>query len=193
VDPLRTLAAQAIGGDGQAQRTLLIALGPGMLRVVRGVLGAHPDVEDVLQQAMVAVHYALPTFRAECSVLHFAGRIAAQTALNARRRAGYRTRHTPSVPPEEVAEVAGALGSPADSLAASRRRETLRQLLCELPDVQADVLTLHTMLGYSVEETAAAVGVPVNTVRSRLRTALASLRVRVEGDGALLDMIKGDL
>ena len=162
--------------------------------MVRGVLGAdHSDVEDVMQQATVAVHFAMPSFRGECSVHHFASRIAAQTALNARRRAGYRTRHTPSMPPEALAEFAGPAESPAESLAASRRRATLRQLLCELPDVQAEVLALHTMLGYSVEETAAAVGVPVNTVRSRLRTALAALRVRVEGDGALLDVIKGAL
>ncbi len=192
VDPLRGLAAQATRGEPLAQRTLLIALGPSMLRAVRGVLGAdHADVEDVLQQATVAVHFALPSFRAECSVQHFACRIAAQTALNARRRAGYRTRHTPSVAPEALAEMADPEESPAEALLASRRRATLRQLLCELPDVQADVLALHTMLGFSVQETAAAVGVPVNTVRSRLRAALAALRVRMEGDGALLDVVTG--
>jgi RNA polymerase sigma-70 factor (ECF subfamily) len=194
VDPLRGLAAQAARGDRHAQRTLLIALGPSVLRVVRGVLGAdHPDVEDVLQQASVALHFALPSFRGESSVHHFASRIAAQTALNARRRAGYRTHYTPSVAPEALAELAGSEESPAESLAASRRRETMRQLLCELPDVQAEVLALHTMLGYSVGETAAVVGAPVNTVRSRLRGALVALRARVEGDGALLDVIKGGL
>jgi RNA polymerase sigma factor (sigma-70 family) len=193
-DPLRVLAFQAAKGDRHAERTLLIALGPSVLRAVRSVLGAdHPDVEDVLQQAMVGVHLALQSFRAECSVRHFASRIAAQTALNARRRAGYRTRHTPNLPPETLAEVPCSEDSPAESLAASRRRATLRQLLCELPDVQAEVLALHTMLGYSVGETAAAVGAPVNTVRSRLRSALAALRARVEGDCALLDAIVGAL
>jgi RNA polymerase sigma factor (sigma-70 family) len=191
-DPLRALAAQASKGNRHAQRTLLIALGPGVLRVVRSVLGAdHPDVEDVVQQAAVAVHLALPTFRGECSVQHFAARIVAQTAMNARRRAGYRTRHTPSVAPEVLAELACSDESPAESLAASRRREMLRQLLCELPTVQAEALALHTMLGYSVEETAAAVDAPVNTVRSRLRGALAALRARVHGDFDLMEVIQG--
>jgi RNA polymerase sigma-70 factor, ECF subfamily len=191
-DPLRALAAQASKGSRDAQRTLLIALGPGVLRVVRSVLGAdHPDVEDVVQQAAVAVHLALPNFRGECSVQHFAARIVAQTAMNARRRAGYRTRHTPSVAPEVLAELACSDESPAESLAASRRREMLRQLLCELPTVQAEALALHTMLGYSVEETAAAVDAPVNTVRSRLRGALAALRARVHGDFDLMEVIQG--
>jgi RNA polymerase sigma-70 factor (ECF subfamily) len=191
-DPLRSLVAAAANGDRHAERTVLVALGPRMLRVVRSVLGSgHPDTEDVLQQSMVAVHRALPTFRNECSVHHFASRIVVQTAMNARRRSRYRERHTPSVAPEQLTELARSDESPAESLAAARRRETLRQLLCELPVVQAEVLALHTMLGYSVEETAAAVRAPVNTVRSRLRSALATLRARVLGDDDLLDVVKG--
>lgn len=191
-DPLRALASDAAKGDRGAERTLLIALGPSLLRVVRGVLGVgDPDIEDVLQQGMVAVHLALPTFRAECTVQHFACRIVVQTAMNARRRTRYRERHTPSVPPEDLAELARSEESPAESLVAARQRRILRQLLCDLPTAQAEVLALHTMLGYSVEETAASVGAPVNTVRSRLRCALATLRARVQGDGALVDSMKG--
>ena len=126
-DPLRALAAAAVQGDSEAQRTLLVALGPSLLRVVRGVLGgAHPEVEDTLQEAMVAVHLALAGFRFECTTLHFACRVAAQTAMNARRRAGYRSRHTPSVAPGDLVELARDERSPADLTAAARRRESLR-------------------------------------------------------------------
>lgn len=191
-DPLAALAATAACGDREAQRSLLVALGPSLLRVVRGVLGVeHPDVEDVLQQGMMAVHGALPAFRGECSVRHFASRIVVQTAMNARRRAGYRARYTPTMPPLELAELAQSDDSPAVTLAASRRREAVRQLLCELPAVQAEVLALHTMLGYSVDETAAAVGAPANTVRSRLRAALSALRARLQADGDLQRAVRG--
>ena len=120
---------------------------------------------------MVAVHLALGGFRGECTTLHFACRVAVQTAMNARRKAGYRMRHTPSAAPLDLADLARDDRSPAQSIEAARRREALRQLLCELPEVQAEVLALHTLLGYTVEETADATGVPVNTVRSRLRNA----------------------
>ena len=49
-DDLAPLVRRCRQGDGQAIETLLIALGPPMLQVVRRVLGArHPDVEDTLQ------------------------------------------------------------------------------------------------------------------------------------------------
>lgn len=190
-DPLRALAAQARGGDGRAQRTLMVALGPPILRVVRGVLGVrNPDVEDAAQEAMSALYAALAGFRGECTTLHFACRIAVQIAMNVRRRSGYRQRHTPIVPADELAEMAGDEMSPAEALAAARRREITRELLGELPPPQAEALALHVILGYSVAETSATTGAPLNTVRSRLRAALAALRTRVEKDPDLLDAMK---
>lgn len=191
-DPLGHLAKLAREGDTGAQRTLLVSLGPALLKVIRGVLGAtNPDVEDALQEAMVAVHLALPGFRGECTTVHFACRIAIQTALNARRRAGYRLRWTPSHAPEELATLAFDDRSPADLAAAAQRREGLRRLVSELPAPQAEALTLHTVLGYTIEETAAVAAAPVNTVRSRLRNALAKLRLRIESDDSLGEAIGG--
>ncbi|HEV3192460.1 MAG TPA: RNA polymerase sigma factor [Polyangiaceae bacterium] len=190
-DPLRALASDSMRGDAQALRTLLIALGPTLMRVVRAVLGVnHADVDDVLQEAMVAVHDALPSFRGDCKTVHFACRIAVNVAMNARRRAGYRMRHTPLVSSEELAACAADGPSPAEALAAGRRREALRELLGALPPAQCEVLALHILLGYSVEETAASIGAPVNTVRSRLRAALAALRSRVSVDNSWLEVIE---
>lgn len=190
VDPLAGLARAAARGDHEAERTLLVTVGPALLRAVRGVLGAtHPDVEDVLQESMTALHAALPTFRGECSVHHFACRVAVQTALHGRRRAGYRQRHTPLVAPEELFDLALTEQSPSDLQAAAERRGALRELLDALPHVQAEALALHTVLGYSVEETARAQRVPLNTARSRRRTALTSLRERVTGDAKLLTLL----
>ena len=189
-DPLRALASDAAGGDPHALRTLLVALGPALLRVVRAIVGSHhAEVEDVLQEAMVAVHAALPGFRGECSTTHFACRIAVHIAMNASRRAGYRRRHTPLTPPDELAVHAGDDPSPAEALEASRRRQALRELLEDLPPAQSEVLALHVMLGHSVEETAASTGVPVNTVRSRLRAALAALRSRLGDDDARWEVV----
>jgi RNA polymerase sigma-70 factor, ECF subfamily len=191
IDPLFALARQAARGEEEAQRTLLVTVGPALLRAIRGVYGSsHPDIEDVLQEAMTAVHTALPAFRGECRVMHFACRVAVQTALHARRRAGYRQRYTPLTSPEELAELAGSEQSPSDVRAAAERREALRHLLDELPEAQAEALALHVVLGYSVEETAAAQRVPLNTARSRLRTALASLRTRVTGDAKLRSILE---
>ena len=192
-DPLKQLAAAAAAGDREAQRTLLVTVGPSLLRVVRGVLGGqHPDVEDTLQEAMVSLHLALVGFRGECTTLHFACRIAVQVALNARRRSGYRTRHTPSADPTDLQELARDDRSPAEAMDAAACRQALRELLGELPAAQAEVLALHTLLGYTVDETAETIAVPPNTVRSRLRAALAKLRESAHTQRALLEMIEGE-
>ncbi|HEX4335590.1 MAG TPA: sigma-70 family RNA polymerase sigma factor [Polyangiaceae bacterium] len=191
--PLAQIVTLSRDGNPEAQRTLLVTVGPAMLRVIRGVLGAaHPDVEDTLQDSMVALYLALPGFRGECTPLHFACRIAVQTAMNARRRAGYRTRHTPSSAPEELADLARDDRSPAEIVSAARRREGLRQLVSELPEAQAEVLALHAVLGYTIEETAAVTAAPLNTVRSRLRNALSKLRVRLHSDAALRETVKDE-
>src|SRR5579859_3755584 len=86
-DPLRSLAVAANAGDSDALRALLVAVAPSLLRIVRGVLGPwQSEVEDVAQEATTAIVRALPSFRGESSVLHFACRIAVFTALDERRR-----------------------------------------------------------------------------------------------------------
>src|SRR4029079_11034794 len=99
--------ARAANDDADAAATLVGALCGGMLRIVRKVIGRrHPDVDDVTQDAVIALLAALMTFRGECSVEHFANRIALLTALAARRRARARARQ---VEPETESfdEVAG--------------------------------------------------------------------------------------
>ena len=86
-DELVTLARAAAGGSSDAVRTLIMSVTPAILRTVRGVMGtAHPDVEDVAQESVWRLVNALPGFRYECGVLHFACKVAVHTALNARRR-----------------------------------------------------------------------------------------------------------
>ena len=86
-DALAGLARRVVAGDQKATRSLLAAVGPAMLRAIRKVLARRtPDVEDVAQEAMEALVAALPTFRGECTLLHFAWRVAVLTALANRRR-----------------------------------------------------------------------------------------------------------
>jgi RNA polymerase sigma factor (sigma-70 family) len=189
-DDLGAVLLRSRAGEARALRTLLTALGPAMLQVVRRVLGSrHPDVEDTFQEATLALVQALSTFRGECSARQFACRIATFTAISARRRHKVAGDVPLDDDDDEDRSPRGSETVPeTDWVLAARRRELVRHLLDELPVPQAEALVLHSIVGLTVEELASATAVPVETARSRLRLARAALRVRIAGDRAALEL-----
>ena len=191
LDELVPLARAAADGSPDAARTLIMSVTPAILRTARGVLGsAHPDVEDIAQESVWRFVNALPGFRYECGVLHFACKVAVHTALNARRRDQRRGRWRTE--PFEPGDHAYAGPTPSDDLASAARRESVRELFAALPTAQAEAFVMHIVLGFSVEETADACEVPANTVRSRLRLAKQAMRMRAAANPALRDILQGD-
>jgi RNA polymerase sigma-70 factor (ECF subfamily) len=187
--PAMVLARQAAKGDVVATRRLLEAVAPRMMRVVQMVLGgAHADLDDVVQQALIALVQALPSFRGECEPVHYGTRIAVRTAVAARKR---RRLQWSRQDDDAEAEALVANGpEPLEAAQAERRKGILRELLAEIPDEQADSMAMRFMLGWSLEEVAAATGAPVNTVRSRLRLAKEALRRRIEADPTLAEELE---
>jgi len=190
-DELLPLAHAAIAGDDVALRTLLTAVGPNILRVVRRVIGgSHPDVEDVAQECAVEFVSALRRFRGESSIRHFAARVALRAAMNARRRQRAAKRNHGGPEPVDADE-AVCDGTPPDALAASRASVQLARELCDaLPPVQAEALALHCVLGYTMNEVASICGAPLETVRSRLRSAKAALVARALADPRLRELME---
>lgn len=182
------LAQAASTGDARATALLLRAVAPQMLRVVRAMLGStHPDLHDVLQQALIGLVRALPAFRGECAPEGYASTIAMRAALAARKRTRVdRARHDDKTETETTLD---ERDSPEEEALAVRRKELLRGLLDELPGEQAEALALRTMLGWSLEEVAAAAGAPQNTIRSRLRLAKEALRRRIEANPHLIEAL----
>jgi RNA polymerase sigma factor (sigma-70 family) len=182
-DALTALARRAGAGDPGATRQFLSAVWPVIGRVVAGVLGArHPEVEDVVQQTLIAVCQALPAFRGECHPAGYASRIALHVALRARRNAAVRRTRSEALAQYSLSEPEAAH---AEDLGAERRKRALRDLLTALPEEQADALGLRVLLGWSLEEVAQASGVPMNTVRSRVRLAKEALKRKLERDPSL--------
>jgi RNA polymerase sigma-70 factor (ECF subfamily) len=185
-DALADVAAGAAAGDRKAIRTLLLSVTPHMLRVVRRVLGAeHPDVDDVAQESAFALVEALAGHRGECSVLHFACRVAVLTAMNTRRRDATQKRLRRRDDAMPVEGYPSGSPPPEAQVIAQARAKAVRDLLDTLPVEQAEVLAMHCVLGYTVREIADASGTPPETVRSRLRLAKQALRARVAEDPEL--------
>jgi RNA polymerase sigma factor (sigma-70 family) len=192
-DPLGPLTAAAANGDVHAARTLLIAVAPTIFCAVRGVLGtAHPDLEDVAQDVALALLQSLPAFRGECSLRHYASRIAVRRALNARRQSGFRARWAGDSALDEDATLYEGGATPTEVIAAGRRWRTMFALLHSIPEPQEEALVLHFILGHTVEEIAEMVSTPVNTVRSRLRVAKETLRAKIKDEQEFVDWREGE-
>lgn len=191
-DELVELARAVERGDQAALRTFLSAIVPQLMRVARRVLGpGHLDVEDVAQEAAYAVVDALPRFRGEGTVLHFACRIAVLTAMNIRRRD--RAQKRDAVRDElDLDTLAADEPSPEALAARGSLAPVVRDLLDTLPDAMAEALALHTVLGYTVVEVAAVTRVPAETVRSRLRLAKQALRKRILAHAGLREAAEVD-
>jgi RNA polymerase sigma-70 factor (ECF subfamily) len=179
------IARLAAAGDTSATARLLRMVAPEMLRVVRGVMGPYSaEVDDAVQQALIALIQALPAFRGDCAPTGYACRIAFRTALGMRKKAHQaHARHDSLV----EANLLAVDDSPTGLPDARRRTELIRNLLEHIPAEQAEALAMRTMLGWSLGEIARASGAPINTVRSRLRLAKEALRRNIESDPALTE------
>lgn len=185
---LTPLVLRAQQGEPDAINQVIGELAPGVLRALTVLLGRqYPDLEDVTQDVLVAVLKALPEFRGESTLLHFAVRIAARKSVLVRRcnrsvlgwlegfwRGEHPLRQGPASAHEE--------------LHGERQRSLLRLLLSELPDAQAEALLLRVVCGHSIEEISSITQTPFNTVRSRLRLAKEALRQRIEAEPALAEL-----
>jgi len=191
-DPLRGLAHLAGAGDGEAIHALVTEVGGPMLRTVRKVLGTrHPDAEDVAQEAVLGLLAALPRFRGDCTVTHYAHQVALRSALHARRH--FKTRDKVGDPTIEVDEPVDTTGrSPLDVAVSRERRRVIRSLLERLPAATAEALALHFLLGFTVEEIATLVDVSPHTIWSRLKLGKRALKQALSHDQRLAELLRGN-
>lgn len=161
----------AVRGDRRAAQALLEELLPRVRNLVRYLVRGDADVDDIAQQALIAILHALPGYRAEGSLRAWADRITVRTTMAhlRRRRAeqGARERHAPDL---------RAVRDPDAPPDVYVHRRDVARLLDALPDEQREAVVLHHVVGLSAPELAESLGVPFETARSRLRLGMKKLR-----------------
>jgi RNA polymerase sigma-70 factor (ECF subfamily) len=138
-------------------------------RALRRLGVAEPDLPDAAQDVFLVVYRKLSTFDFTARVTTWLYAICMRTASDRRRSA--RARY-------EVLDVAQAsAGAHADAqIELSRRREILEAALDAMPLEQRTVFTLFELDGFSGEEVATLLQIPLPTAYSRLRLARATFR-----------------
>jgi RNA polymerase sigma-70 factor, ECF subfamily len=183
VDPDPRIAAAA-AGDRAAAQQLCRELLPRVRNLVRYLLRGDSRVDDVAQEALIAVLRGLASFRGDGRFESWVDRVVARTTFASIRR--IRAETPTGVRPVEssATDATGASSAPGDAYAL--RRE-LAAALDRLPADQRESLVLHFAIGMTVPEIAEAMAAPHETVRSRLRLGKAALREALGGrDGRVL-------
>jgi RNA polymerase sigma-70 factor (ECF subfamily) len=165
--------AAAAAGDRQAAQALLLELLPRVRNLVRYLARGDGDVDDLAQLALCEILRSLRGYRHEGSLGSFVDRITVRVALRQlKQRRSERVRLDAAQP--DLRAVSSRPDQPDEH---SLRRETVK-LLDTLPSEQREAVVLHHVVGLSVPELATELGVPFETVRSRLRLGLQKLRER---------------
>jgi RNA polymerase sigma-70 factor, ECF subfamily len=168
--------AAAAGGDRAAAQALCRDLLPRVRNLVRYLMRGDARVDDVAQEALIAVLRGLGSFRGDGRFESWVDRIVARTTFAAIRRIRAETQ------PGERAAVEGEAEAGGGETYALRRE--LAQALDRLPGDQRESLVLHFAIGMTVPEIAEAAAAPIETVRSRLRLGKAALREALGGRDA---------
>jgi len=169
---LDALAQAALGHEPAAVRRFLLAISPAIRRACRSVMGAqHTDLEDTIQECLIDVSRALPSYRFEGTLIGYVSKIAVRRALVSRRRSVARVRHLQLL--EDLHDQAPVADANAGEI---ERAEVMRDLIRRLRPIQAETLVLRAVLGFSMEEIAQLTEVSVNTVKTRLRLGKNALR-----------------
>jgi RNA polymerase sigma-70 factor (ECF subfamily) len=180
--PLTALAKEALGQDPEKVRRFLEAVAPTVRRTCRGVLGyAHPDLEDAIQESLMDLVRALPQYRFEADVSHYAARIALRVAIAERGKDRDRVQHL-RLFHQNHAPRSPSMDAP-DAVADVECSRLVSLIIRKLKRSQAEAVLLRFFLGCSVEEVAATTGVSLNTVKTRLRLGKDKLRRHLEKQG----------
>lgn len=178
---VRALRGDCTGGEGgrrgcprisggevltarEAVEILMDRHGEALMRYLLGILRDQEVAKDAFQDTWVRVMEKARTLRPGEPFAPWLFRVARNRAfdlLRRRKRQGY------EVPPE----VAGPAGQEASAEAELRKARVARAMAAVGP-LQREVLTLRFHLERSYEEAAAILGIPLGTLKSRLKRAV---------------------
>jgi len=173
-------AAQA--GDAEAYRQLLLAIQPKVRAIVRSRVRDAAAAEDVVQNALLAIHRGRATYRAERPFGPWMRAIVRNAVVDHFRERKRRGDRETSIDVNDWEDL-----RPPTAVEQEPLPPELRDALDALPDAQREAVTLIQVEGLSVAEAALKVGISPGALKVRahrgyraLRDALAGLR---EGGG----------
>lgn len=180
--PDAELVALAQRGDPQAHRHIMQRCNQRLFRVARGVLNDDAEAEDAVQEAYLLAFAKLAEFRGEANLSTWLTRIVLNESYGRLRR------RKATVAVEDIDYVQRTQGQvlmfpnkfgsedPAASAGRAQVRALTERAIEALPEPFRVVFVMRDIEECSIEETASALGLRAETVKTRLHRARRLLR-----------------
>jgi RNA polymerase sigma-70 factor (ECF subfamily) len=170
---LKRLMLQGLEGDARAWRALLTAVRKPLEDYFRRRLAGHADVEDLVQETLIAIHAKRATFDPGLAFGPWCYAVARYKMIDHLRREGRR----PTSPLEAAGDVPGPMTAEGGAI-----RNDLRRLLSRLPLRQRQLIEDTRLQGYSMAEAAERRGVTEGAAKVSVHRGLKSVSEEVQRD-----------
>jgi len=158
-------------GNETAFKDLIIKYEGLISATIIGMIGHCSEAEDIGQEVFVRFYKAIDNFRGESAVGTYLTRIAINLSLNEIKRRKRRNQlffHSD----DQLINIEDKSNNPESD----ENRELIQHAIQELDSKFRSVIVLRLIDGYSTEETAKILKVPIGTVLSRLARAQKKLK-----------------
>lgn len=183
------LIIQAQAGDRHSFDQLVAKAYPLVFNTAYRILSDHDAAADATQTAFVRAYRSLRTFRRSSSFTTWLYRIVSNVCLDVVRR---QKRQAQSLTLESEddqfveRDIPDDRAQPEQTAMENELQKAVHRALGRLRMEHRTVLVLYDLAGFSYEEIAEMLKLPLGTVKSRLNRARLALREEMSGDGELI-------
>lgn len=169
---------RCLAGDTRAFRPLVERYERMVRAVIRRLVGAEHEVDDLAQQAFVTAYENLAQYSGNAKFSTW----LCQIALNKSRDALRHRQRRPEVDVDDL-DLESAAAGPEDELEEKRHDAQLQAALRRLKPAEREVIMFKYIQGYSYEEVARVLGCTVEAAKLRSHRARKVLKRILEGMG----------
>lgn len=170
-----TLIERARKGDTAALQAVLQEVAPAVHRFGMRMCRHEADAEEVMQDTLLAITKNLKSFEGRSSLTSWVFTLA-RTACSRRRRG---QKNQPHVSDEDAPEPITHAPDPEEAASTRQLVDRVTDAIDSLSAEQREVLQLRDVEGLSGEETAEALGITLDAMKSRLHRARAALEKKL--------------
>lgn len=186
------LVARVRSGDFTAMDELVQRHYRSVFNLAFRLSGNYDDAQDIVSEAFIRVHNALPNFRGDANFTTWLYRIVKNVFLDERKKQRVRSHSSleEMVDLEDSAvsrQVEDPTPGPEWVVERGERADTIQKAVGTLPEAQRVMIALYHFHHRSYEEIAEIMALPIGTVKSRLNRARLALKNKLYDTRELLE------